>query len=65
MIHLSENVQVKFSKEEKRYLDIISNIYGYKRSQFIRDAVKEKMIRDVPKLREKHKEKLSKNDCPF
>ena len=34
-------------------------------SQFVRDAVKEKMIRDVPKLRERHKEKLSKKDCPF
>lgn len=58
-------MQVKFSKEEKKYLDIISKIYGYKMSQFVRDAVKEKMIRDVPKLRERHKEKLSKKDCPF
>ena len=53
----TENVQVKFSKKEAEYLDKISNVYGYKRSQFIRDAVLEKMQRDVPKLRKEKKER--------
>ena len=53
---LTENVQVKFSEKEKYYLDQISKIYGYKRCKFIRDAVIEKMKRDVPKLREIKKE---------
>lgn len=58
---LTENVQVKFSKKEKYYLDQISKTYGYKRCQFIRDAVLEKMKRDVPKLRKIKKEQ----ECPF
>jgi len=53
MLKLTENVQVKLTIEEKRYLDIISEKYKYKRCAFIRDAIKEKMIRDVPKLRQK------------
>jgi len=64
MIHLSENIQVKLSKDEKHYLDVISSKYGYKRCQFIRDAIKEKMIIEVPKLREKHKLELEIK-CPF
>ena len=63
MIKLSENVQVKLTKEEKRYLDIISEKYKYKRSVFIRDSIREKMIRDVPKLRQKLKNKIE--ECPF
>ena len=55
----TENVQVKFSKEEKEYLEKVSNIYGYKRCNFIRDAVIEKMQRDVPKLRKKLKNSLT------
>ena len=55
----TENVQVKFSKEEKEYLDKVSSIYGYKRCNFIRDAVVEKMQRDVPKLRKKLKNSLT------
>lgn len=62
---LTENVNTKFSKSEKHYLDVISNLYGYKRCQFIRDAVKEKMQREVPNLRKKYKSELDKEDCPF
>lgn len=61
MIHLSVNVQVKLSEKEAHYLDIIAKKYHYKRSQFIRDAIFEKMQRDVPKLRELYK----KAECPF
>jgi len=63
MLKLTENIQVKLSKEEKRYLNIISEKYGYKRCQFIRMAIKEKMERDVPKMRIKYKEE--QNYCPF
>jgi hypothetical protein len=62
---LTENVQVKFSKEEKHYLDVISSVYGFKRCTFIRKAVFEKMQRDVPKMRQKYKSELDKIDCPF
>lgn len=65
MILLSKNVQVKFSENEIHYLDVISRIYKYKRSCFIRDAVREKMERDVPKLRLKYKSELDKQKCPF
>lgn len=65
MVQLSENIQVKFSKNECYYLDVISQKYGYKRCQFIRDAVKEKMQRDVPKLRQKYKSDFEKLVCPF
>lgn len=65
MLLLSKNVQVKFSKNEIHYLDVISKIYKYKRSQFIRDSVREKMERDVPKLRQKYKSELDKQKCPF
>jgi len=61
MIHLSENIQVKLSKDEKHYLDVISEKYHYKRCQFIREAIKEKMQRDVPKMRKEAK----KEYCPF
>lgn len=51
MIHLTENVQIKLSKNEVKYLHIIKERYKYKRSQFIRDEIREKMERDVPKMR--------------
>lgn len=51
MIKLTENVQIKLSKNEVKYLNIIKERYKYKRSQFIRDAIREKMERDVPKMR--------------
>lgn len=63
MLKLTENVQVKLSIDEKRYLDIISEKYKYKRCVFIRDAIREKMFRDVPKLRQKLKDKLE--ETPF
>jgi len=61
MIQYTENLQIKISKEQSKYLDIISEKYNYKRCQFIRDAIREKMERDVPKMR---KEK-NKEYCPF
>lgn len=65
MLLLSENVQVKFSKNEIHYLYVISKIYKYKRSQFIRDAVRENMQRDVPKLRQNYKSEFDRANCPF
>ena len=65
MIQYSENLQVKLSKDEKYYLEIISTKYHYKRCDFIRDAIREKMERDVPKLRIKYKVKKEKEYCPF
>ena len=65
MVQYSENVQVKLSKDEKYYLDVISTKYRYKRCDFIRDAIREKMERDIPKLRIKYKVNKEKEYYPF
>jgi hypothetical protein len=44
-------LQVAISDEEKRWLSILKNKYRIKQSQFIRDAIKEKLQRDTPRLR--------------
>ena len=45
----------------RHYFDVLSEKYRVKRSQFIRDAIIEKLKRDVPKIRIANK----KSDCPF
>jgi hypothetical protein len=56
--------QVKISKEQQHYLDVLKNVYKINPSSFIRIAMEEKLKRDIKELRKKHKEK---NDfvCPF
>jgi len=54
-------VTVRINDEMKHYFDVLSKIYHVKRSQFIRDAIIEKLRSDVPELRIQNK----KSDCPF
>ena len=44
-----------------RYLIVLSEKYKIKRSDFVRNAILEKLKRDVPKLRESK----NKVHCPF
>lgn len=54
-------ITIRVNKEMCHYFDVLSEKYRVKRSQFIRDAILEKLKRDVPKIREQNK----KSDCPF
>ena len=65
MAQLTVNIQVKVSVNEAIFLDKISSIYHYKRCKFIRDAIREKMERDVPKMRLKRFKEMEVIDCPF
>lgn len=55
---------IRLSKNEKHYLDVLENTYSIKVSSFIRDAIVEKLRRDIPELRKKYKEK-DEFKCPF
>lgn len=55
-------LQVRISDDIQHYLDVIEKKYHFKRCDFVRLAIIEKMQKEVPKLR---KEYLKKNDCPF
>ena len=44
---------VRLSEEERRWLTAIKSTYRINPADFIRDAIIEKMKKDVPKLREK------------
>lgn len=56
--------QVKISKEQQHYLDVLKSTYKVNPSFFIRNAIIEKLKRDIPELRKKYKEK-DKFVCPF
>ena len=57
----AEILQIRVTDEIVHYLAVISTKYKVKRSQFVRDAIIEKLKRDVPKLRIESK----KEYCPF
>lgn len=57
----SEYIAIRVTGEMRHYFDVLSERYHVKRSQFIRDAILEKLKRDVPKIRRLNK----KSDCPF
>jgi metal-responsive CopG/Arc/MetJ family transcriptional regulator len=61
MIQQSEILTIRITPEIRHYFDVLGEKYHVKRSEFIRDAIIEKMKRDVPAIRERHK----KIDCPF
>lgn len=54
-------ITIRVNDEMRHYFDVLSEKYRVKRSQFIRDAILEKLKRDVPKIRIANK----KSDCPF
>lgn len=57
----SDYIAIRVNAEMKHYFDVLSGKYNIKRSQFIREAILEKLKRDVPKIRKQSK----KSDCPF
>ena len=61
MMQKSDFITIRVNDEMRHYFDVLSKKYHVKRSQFIRDAIREKLQRDVPKIREQNK----KSDCPF
>ena len=56
----SEVYVLKISKQQKQTLNKIKN-KGFIVSQFVRDAIKEKIEKDYKEFIVKHK----KSDCPF
>ena len=59
---LTKTKLVRLSENEFKYLDILHKKYKINSSQFIRDAILEKMKRDVPKIRLENKDDFI---CPF
>ena len=57
----SDYIAIRVDAEMKHYFDVLQAKYHVKRSQFIREAIIEKLKRDVPVIRLKHK----KSECPF
>ena len=55
MQQYTELKQIKISKELKHYLDVLSTVYSINSSQFIRQSILEKLQRDIPKIRQRHK----------
>lgn len=50
--------QIRLSDEEYHYCEVLKNVYKINPSQFIRMAFREKLKRDIPKIRENNKVKL-------
>jgi hypothetical protein len=56
----TERYEVKLTKEQRSSLEILK-YHDVNVSQFIRDAIREKIKREWPKI----KESKNKNKCPF
>ena len=65
MKQLTEIVRFRFTKEIVNYLHVLKTVYHIKTSQFVRDAIIEKLERDMPKIRNDYKKKQSKICLPF
>jgi hypothetical protein len=50
--------QIRLSESELHFCDVLKNVYKINPSQFIRLAFREKLKRDIPKIRENNKVKL-------
>jgi hypothetical protein len=50
--------QIRLSESELHYCEVLKNVYKINPSQFIRLAFREKLQRDIPKIRENNKVKL-------
>ena len=60
----TELMQVRISEKQKYYLSILHEKYKINSSEFIRQAIEEKMQRDIKNIRIKFKENKSVK-CPF
>lgn len=61
----TENLHIRIDKDLKDYLDILEKRYLINRSHFIRDAIIEKMKRDVKSLRVDREKRIKLSECPF
>lgn len=57
--------QFKITKQMAHYFEVLEKRYNINNSQFIRQAVEEKLGRDMKEIREKYKEKYKKSNMPF
>jgi hypothetical protein len=57
----TKTLQVRITADIQHYLDVIEQKYHFKRCDFVRLAILEKMQRDVPKLRKDY----INRDFPF
>lgn len=64
MIQYTELIQVRISEKQKYYLSVLHEKYKINSSEFIRQAIEEKMQREVKNIRIKFKENNSFK-CPF
>ena len=53
----TELINFKTTKEMRHYLHVLKTVYKINKPDFIRQAVIEKLQRDVPEIHRKHKEK--------
>lgn len=60
----TELMQVRISEKQKYYLSVLHDKYKINSSEFIRQAIEEKMQRDIKNIRIKFKEDKSIK-CPF
>ena len=50
--------KVMLSDDELHYCEVLKKVYKINPSQFIRQAFIEKLIKDIPKIREKNNKKI-------
>jgi len=56
-----ERKEIRLSKEELHFCEVLKKVYKINPSNFIRQAFIEKLKRDIPGIRERNRGK----DCPF
>lgn len=56
--------QFKINEQMAHYFDVLEKTYSINNSQFIRQAIEEKLKRDMPEIRKQHQIKLG-NIAPF
>lgn len=64
MQQYTELIQVRISEKQKYYLSVLHEKYKINSSEFIRQAIDEKMQRDLKNIRIKFKEN-NYFKCPF
>lgn len=62
---MNKIISIRIDSNLKRLIDILKNRYSLNPSNFIRDAIIEKMKRDIKTLRVDREKKIKKSDIPF
>jgi len=60
-----KNKTFKLSEDELYYLYFLKNKYHIKINQFVRNAIIEKLQRDMPEIRKEYLKNKNKEYCPF